>query len=80
MALAMLVLRIPRQAESKSCQSMETSPRLECRRARLTPYARPTFYYTNGEPTGLGEGVLSTLPPGRLEQKIVLQVGFVPIK
>src|ERR1700716_3850490 len=31
------------------------------------PYARPTFYYTNGEPTGL-------------VKQFVEQVGFVPIK
>lgn len=43
------------------------------------PYARPTFYYTDGEPSGLAkEFVDFTLSPDG--QKIVEQVGFVPIK
>jgi phosphate transport system substrate-binding protein len=43
------------------------------------PYARPTFYYTNGEPKGLAkEFVDFTLSDAG--QKIVAQVGFVPIK
>ncbi len=43
------------------------------------PYARPTFYYTNGDPTGLPkEFVDFTIGPDG--QKIVTQVGFVPIK
>ena len=43
------------------------------------PYARPTFYYTNGEPNGLTkEFVDFTLSD--VGQKIVAQVGFVPIK
>ena len=43
------------------------------------PYARPTFYYTNGEPSGLvKEFVDFTLSDAG--QKIVAQVGFVPIK
>jgi phosphate transport system substrate-binding protein len=43
------------------------------------PYARPTFYYTNGDPTGLPkEFVDFTIGPEG--QKIVEQVGFVPIK
>jgi phosphate transport system substrate-binding protein len=43
------------------------------------PYARPTFYYTNGEPSGLAkEFVDFTLSDAG--QKIVAQVGFVPIK
>jgi len=43
------------------------------------PYARPTFYYTNGEPTGLAkEFVDFTISDAG--QKIVEQVGFVPIK
>jgi phosphate transport system substrate-binding protein len=42
-------------------------------------YARPTFYYTNGEPSGLAkEFVNFTIGPGG--QRIVAQVGFVPIK
>ncbi len=43
------------------------------------PYARPTFYYTNGEPGGLAKQFLSfTIGPAG--QKIVTQVGFVPIQ
>src|SRR5438552_8906393 len=43
------------------------------------PYARPTFYYTNGEPTGVARQFVDfTLSP--TGQKIVDQVGFVPIK
>jgi phosphate transport system substrate-binding protein len=43
------------------------------------PYARPTFYYTNGEPSGLAKEFLDfTIGPAG--QKIVAQVGFVPIK
>src|SRR3989440_6327249 len=47
--------------------------------AHTYPYWRPTFYYTNGEPSGLAkEFVDFTVGPGG--QKIVAQVGFVPIK
>ena len=43
------------------------------------PYARPTFYYTNGDPTGVAKEFLDfTISP--TGQKIVLQVGFVPIR
>src|SRR3954470_5476970 len=43
------------------------------------PYWRPTFYYTNGEPTGIAKAFLDfTL--SSIGQKIVNQVGFVPIK
>lgn len=43
------------------------------------PYARPTFYYTNGPATGtLKEFIDFTLSDAG--QKIVEQVGFVPIK
>ena len=43
------------------------------------PYARPTFYYTNGEPHGLAKQFVdfTTGPAG---QKIVDQVGFVSIR
>lgn len=43
------------------------------------PYARPTFYYTNGEPTGDAKAFLD-FTVGPAGQKIVSQVGFVPIK
>jgi len=43
------------------------------------PYWRPTFYYTNGEPGGLAKQFVDfTLSSGG--QKIVAQVGFVPVK
>src|SRR4029079_13936520 len=47
--------------------------------AHSYPYWRPTFYYTNGDPSGLAkEFVDFTVGPGG--QRIVAQVGFVPIK
>ena len=43
------------------------------------PYARPTFYYTNGDPSGVTKRFIDfTLSPSG--QKIVANVGFVPIK
>jgi phosphate transport system substrate-binding protein len=43
------------------------------------PYARPTFYYTNGEPNGIAKQFVDfTLSP--TGQKIVDRVGFVPVK
>src|SRR5213075_674642 len=43
------------------------------------PYARPTFYYTNGEPSGLTKEFIDfTLSD--VGEKIVGRVGFVPIK
>jgi phosphate transport system substrate-binding protein len=43
------------------------------------PYWRPTFYYTNGEPGGLAKQFVDfTLSSSG--QKIVSQVGFVPVK
>jgi len=43
------------------------------------PYARPTFYYTNGEPSGLARQFLDFTISGA-GQKIAAQVGFVPIQ
>src|SRR4030081_763609 len=43
------------------------------------PYWRPTFYYTNGEPSGLAKQFVD-FTVGSAGQKIVAQVGFVPIK
>jgi phosphate transport system substrate-binding protein len=43
------------------------------------PYARPTFYYTNGEPSGLAKQFVD-FTVSDAGQKIVEQVGFVPIK
>jgi len=46
--------------------------------AKTYPYARPTFYYTNGEPSGAAKKFLDfTISPAG--QKIAAQVGFVPI-
>ena len=43
------------------------------------PYARPTFYYTNGDPAGVTKQFVDfTLSPAG--QKIVANVGFVPVK
>ncbi|MEP6685553.1 MAG: phosphate ABC transporter substrate-binding protein [Verrucomicrobiota bacterium] len=53
-------------------------PSVQSVHAKTYPYARPTFYYTNGEPGGLAKQFLSfTISPAG--QKIVTQVGFVPI-
>jgi phosphate transport system substrate-binding protein len=55
------------------------TPSKESVLAKAYPYARPTFYYTNGEPSGIAkEFVNFTLSDAG--QKIVEQVGFVPIK
>jgi phosphate transport system substrate-binding protein len=56
-----------------------TTPSKESVLGKTYPYARPTFYYTNGEPSGLAKEFLAfTIGPGG--QKIASQVGFVPIK
>ena len=47
--------------------------------AKKYPYSRPTFYYTNGEPVGeAAKFVDFTLSDAG--QKIVSQIGFVPIR
>jgi len=43
------------------------------------PYARPTFYYTDGEPSGMTKDFVD-FTASDSGQKIVEQVGFVPIK
>jgi phosphate transport system substrate-binding protein len=43
------------------------------------PYARPTFYYTNGEPSGVAKQFVD-FTVSAAGQKIVEQVGFVPIR
>src|SRR6266850_5481008 len=53
-------------------------PSVQSVHAKTYPYARPTFYYTNGEPTGLAKQFLD-FTIGAAGQKIVAQVGFVPI-
>ncbi len=47
--------------------------------AKTYPYARPTFYYTNGEPSGLAKQFLDFTISSSAGQKIAAQVGFVPI-
>jgi len=47
--------------------------------AKSYPYARPTFFYTNGNPTGVVKE-FTDFTVGPEGQKIVEQVGFVPIK
>jgi phosphate transport system substrate-binding protein len=54
-------------------------PNKESVHAKKYPYARPTFYYTNGEPSGeAAKFIAFTLSDEG--QKIAEKVGFVPIK
>lgn len=47
-------------------------------RSKSYPYARPTYYYTNGEPAGdAAKFIEFTLGP--VGQKIVEKVGFIPV-
>jgi len=55
------------------------TPSKESVLAKKYPYARPTFYYTNGEPSGLAKQFVD-FTVSDAGQKIVEQVGFVPIK
>ena len=56
-----------------------TLPSKETVLAKKYPYARPTFYYTNGEPTGeAAKFVAFTLSDEG--QKIVSQIGFVSVR
>src|SRR5438270_9649086 len=55
------------------------SPSKESVLAKSYPYARPTFFYTNGQPTGVVKEFID-FTVGPEGQKIVEQVGFVPIK
>jgi phosphate transport system substrate-binding protein len=55
------------------------SPSVKSVQDHSYPYWRPTFYYTNGEPSGLAKQFLD-FTIGSAGQKIVAQVGFVPIK
>ena len=47
--------------------------------AHTYPYWRPTFYYTNGDPSGSAKEFVD-FTVGSGGQKVVAQVGFVPIK
>src|SRR3954468_12540088 len=53
-------------------------PSVQSVHAKTYPYARPTFYYTNGDPSGLAKEFLD-LTLSAAGQKIAQQVGFVPI-
>src|SRR3982075_180282 len=53
-------------------------PSVQTVHAKTYPYARPTFYYTNGDPSGLAKQFVD-FTIGSAGQKIVAQVGFVPI-
>lgn len=53
-------------------------PSVKSVHAKTYPYARPTFYYTNGAPAGLAKEFLD-FTISKAGQKIVAQVGFVPI-
>jgi len=55
------------------------TPSKESVLGKAYPYARPTFFYTNGEPTGLVKQFVD-FTVRDAGQKIVEQVGFVPIK
>jgi phosphate transport system substrate-binding protein len=55
------------------------TPEAEAVRAKKYPYARPTFYYTNGEPQGEAKAFVDfTL--SEKGQAIASQVGFVTVK
>src|SRR5213596_609039 len=54
-------------------------PSVESVQKKQYPYSRATFYYTNGDPTGLVKDFVDfTLSDAG--QKIVANVGFVPVK
>ena len=53
-------------------------PSVQSVHAKSYPYARPTFYYTNGDPSGLAKQFLD-FTISAAGQKIATQVGFVPI-
>ncbi len=53
-------------------------PSVQSVHAKTYPYARPTFYYTNGAPSGLAKQFLD-FTISKAGQKIVGRVGFVPI-
>lgn len=56
----------------------DAAPTGDAVRNHAWPYARPTFYYTNGDPTGLAKQFVDfTIGPAG--QKIVDSVGFVGI-
>jgi phosphate transport system substrate-binding protein len=48
-------------------------------RAKTYPYSRATYYYTNGDATGVVKSFID-FTVGEAGQKIATQVGFVPLK
>ena len=54
-------------------------PSVQTVQGKNYPYARPTFYYTNGEPSGVAKQFVD-FTVSAAGQKIVQQVGFVPVK
>lgn len=54
-------------------------PSKETVKDKSYPYARPTFFYTNGEPTGLAAQFIEYLLSDE-GQQIVAKSGFVPVK
>ncbi|HSI07186.1 MAG TPA: phosphate ABC transporter substrate-binding protein [Rariglobus sp.] len=54
-------------------------PNKESVLAKKYPYARPTFYYTNGEPAGEAAKFIE-FTHSDAGQKIVEKVGFIPVK
>lgn len=55
------------------------TPAVESVQKKTYPYARPTFFYTNGEPAGLAKAFVEfTLSAAA--QKIVAGAGFVPVR
>ena len=53
-------------------------PTKEAVQAKKYPYARPTFYYTNGEPEGVAADFVDYTLSAE-GQKVVGQIGFVPV-
>ncbi len=56
-----------------------SSPSKAAVQSKEYPYARPTFYYTNGEPEGLAADFVDFTLSAE-GQAIVGQIGFVPVK
>ena len=55
------------------------TPSVAAVQAKQYPLSRPTYYYTNGDPTGPAKAFVDfTLGPAG--QKIAQQVGFIPVK
>jgi phosphate transport system substrate-binding protein len=54
-------------------------PNKESVLAKKYPYARPTFYYTNGEPSGEAAKFID-FTHSDAGQKIVEKIGFIPVK